>query len=565
MLPPLRLLSVLAAILATAAQNTFPWSQLHPSTKLTWVPCNSVFQCARLEVPLDYSSPHLGTATLAVIRLPANVSTTDPTYRGPVLFNPGGPGGSGVDTLIGVGPVFASILGPQFDIVSFDPRGVGFSTPTVSFFTSSAETALWDAGAMTTSLNASSDSTAIARVWGLAQIQGQLAAQRDKSGILKYLTTDNVARDMLLITQKMGFEKLKYYGVSYGTVLGATFAAMFPDKIERIILDGVLDADAWFQANLTIEASATDATLDTFFTACAAVGPSLCAFAPNANSTAQQISDRLTALTNAVRTQPVPVVTPAGYGLVDYSLLRQTIFSTLYTPYALFPTLAKALADLEAGNGAALFQILAEPQFQCSANATTGSAGNDEPTVDPAGAGIGIMCGDAVQVHDTLEELTEFYHNAARVSQFAEFLVGRSRITCSGWKVYRDDRFLGPVAAANTSFPMLFVSNTADPVTPKEGALKTLANFPGSVLLTQDSPGHTSVSTPSLCTLAFLAAYMINGTLPPPGTICPVDVTLFGPGSETNGVTTRGEEEERAVNALSRVGEILWPIFVRGI
>jgi hypothetical protein len=124
---------------------------------------------------------------------------------------------------------FQVVLGNEYDIVSFDPRGeslqfhvgpvmnlffagVSYSTPVASFFQTDAERALWNAGSLPTSLNASSDS--LPHDWARGRLMGQLAAQRDSSGILKYMTTDNVARDMLLITQKFGFEKLKYYGIS---------------------------------------------------------------------------------------------------------------------------------------------------------------------------------------------------------------------------------------------------------------------------------------------------------------------------------------------------------------
>ncbi|KAJ7250171.1 Alpha/Beta hydrolase protein [Mycena haematopus] len=541
---------LLSSALVGKATDTFLWSQITPSKNLQWVQCYSVFQCTRLEVPLDYSSAHVGTAAIAIVRLPANVS--DHRYRGPILINPGGPGGSGVDTLVSMGTSLQVLLGNQsnlYDFVGFDPRGVRYSTPIASFFATDVERALWNAASLPTSLNASSD--AIPNAWGRAHLLGALAAQRDASQILKYLTTDNVARDMLHMTQKFGFEKLKYYGVSYGSVLGATFAAMYPDKVERIIIDGVVDPEAWFSANLTIEATDTDKALQTFFDGCAAAGPDLCAFY---QPTAGAIADKLTALTASIRMQPIPALTPAGYGLVDYSLLRMTIFDCLYTPYSTFSALAQGLAALEKGDGTAFYSILAQAPFQCDCANSTVSLPIDDSTT-------AIQCGDAVEVTDSVQQVAEFYENAAKTSQFAEFLVGESRVPCSGWQVYREGRFMGPISAANTSFPLLLIANTADPITPKAAALKAQAGFPGSVLLTQDSPGHTSLSAPSLCTLGYIREYFVNGVLPPPGIICPVDATLFGPAANsTSKRVALSADEEGLLAAVGVIADAVHPI-----
>ncbi|KAJ7669087.1 TAP-like protein-domain-containing protein [Mycena rosella] len=531
--------AVLVSPLAVAqAPPTFSWDTLASTQNLTWVECYSTFQCTRLEG--HYSDPSVGTAALAVIRLPTNVSKAE--YRGPLLFNPGGPGESGVDTLVTVGQSAPLIFGNQYDFVSFDPRGVSYSTPIASFFETDAERAVWNAGEVPTSLNASSDS--IPHDWARASLLGQLAAQRDASGILKYITTDNVARDMLRITESFGFEKLQYYGLSYGSVLGATFAALFPDKVGRILID----------ANLTIEATDTDKALQTFFDGCTAAGPDLCAFyAP----TASAIEARLETLTAAVRARPVPVITSTGYGIVDYSLLRSVIYNSLYTPYALFPVLAQGLAALEAGNGTILFSMgETAPPFECDCtNATVPFH------LNVAEATVAIQCGDAVEVNDSVEELRNFFENAARTSEFAEFFVGSNRVSCAGWKVYREDRFKGPVGAANTSFPLLLVANTADPVTPKAAALKTLAGFPGSALLTQDSPGHTSMTAPSLCTSAYFREYFVNGTLPPPGTVCPVNAALFG--QPANSTSKRAEGEEEMLAALRIIADAVRPVITR--
>ncbi|KAJ7116269.1 TAP-like protein-domain-containing protein [Mycena crocata] len=550
------------AVIAQTA-DIFHWDHVKPSENLKWVDCYSIYQCARLEVPMDYANPNVGTAAIAVIKLAADVSKEE--YRGPILFNPGGPGGSGVDTLVSTGPeAFRIVLGNQFDIVSFDPRGVSYSTPTASFFTTEAERALYNAAAIPVSLNASSD--ALPEAYARSKLIGQLAAQRDSTGILKYMTSDNVARDMLRITQKFGFEKLQYYGISYGTVIGATFAALFPDKVERIIIDGVVDVESWINGMYITILEDTDKVLQTFFDGCVAAGPTQCAFY---ESTATEVADRLAALTASIRAQPVPVVTPTSYGIVDYSLLRVTIFNALYTPYSSFGPLAAALATLEAGNGTAFYSLLQQPPFECECNTTDALPFH----LNSAEAGVAIQCGDAGPVTDSLPQLQEFYENATRTSPFAEFLVGSNRLSCAGWPIHRDDRFKGPVAAKNTSFPLLIIANTADPVTPKVAAVKVQAGFPGSVLLTQDSPGHTSLAAPSLCTLGYFQQYLLNGTLPEPGTVCPVDATLFAEdttfGTLSTGTAVRREElalsteTKAALEAMKAIGNALRPVITR--
>ncbi|KAJ7278004.1 hypothetical protein C8J57DRAFT_1579788 [Mycena rebaudengoi] len=121
----MRLTSFLAALASAAALHAkatseFEWTKLTPSERLEWKPCYSGFQCSRLQVPLDYSAPHKGVATIAVAKYPSTSPKSQ--YRGPVLFNPGGPGASGVELIVETGAAFATVLGAQFDIVGFDPR-----------------------------------------------------------------------------------------------------------------------------------------------------------------------------------------------------------------------------------------------------------------------------------------------------------------------------------------------------------------------------------------------------------------------------------------------------------
>ncbi|KAK0436830.1 Alpha/Beta hydrolase protein, partial [Desarmillaria tabescens] len=276
---------------------------IEPTGDLSWTDCYTGFQCTRFQVPIDYSNEDRDKAALAVIKYSA-VSETD--YRGTVLMNPGGPGASGVAIMVSLGSLLASIIGNQYDIVSFDPRGVGNSTPRAEFFLSKEERSLWLANPDHWVAIPSADQ--IPHLWASAMVLAELAKERD-NGILNYVSTDNIARDMLRISEAAGQEKLQYWGFSYGTVLGATFATMFPDKVERIVLDGVLDMDGWYSNDWRNELVDTDKVMQSFFDGCAAAGPDACAFyAP----TAEEISNNLDSIYESLVTQPVPVVTCYG-------------------------------------------------------------------------------------------------------------------------------------------------------------------------------------------------------------------------------------------------------------
>ncbi|KAF7336666.1 AB hydrolase-1 domain-containing protein [Mycena venus] len=524
---PLKFLAAgaLVSSLEVFADSEFQWNKLHATDKLIWTPCYSGFECSLLEVPLDYSSSAAGTASIAIARYPANCTKSE--YRGPILLNPGGPGGSGIDYVIAAGASIATIIGEQYDIVGFDPRGVSYSTPTVSFFQTEVERALWMPPSKNNivypSLNQTADAVAIQ--WARAQLVGQLAVNRNQENYIQYMTTDNTARDMLRITEAFGFDKLQYWGVSYGSVLGSTFAAMFPDKVGRVVVDGVLDMNAWFTANLTLEMGDTNKDLQTFVDGCAAAGPDACAF--HASSSAE-VAAKLDALSAAIKAQPVPVITPVSYGIVDYTFLRNFIFQALYSPYDTFVGLAQSLADLARGNATTMYAATEVPPFECQCNSTTPFHENEYE------AAIAVACGDALPENDTVAQLQAFYASEATVSSFAD-MWGNWRIVCSGWKLHRENRFKG-----KPSFLHL-ACNTADPVTPLVGAKSTADAFPGSVLLTVDSPGHTSVNAHSTCSYGYLREYFQNGTLPAPGTVCRPDGVLFPPAeATTEGVTPRG-------------------------
>ncbi|KAJ7499974.1 TAP-like protein-domain-containing protein [Mycena latifolia] len=488
-------------------RDKFSWELIVPTEELVWSDCYSDKQCARLKVPLNYSDLDGASAAIAMVRIHSIVPHDAPNYRGPILVNPGGPGGSGVELVVNKGSHISTIVGPEFDVIGFDPRGISHSTPRVSFFQSRIERELWATNAddtKVTSLNASED--ALAREWARAIIEGQLAGKRD-DGSLRFINTDYTARDMLRIVQAHGLGKLQYWGFSYGSLLGATFAAMFPGHVGRLVLDGVGDTEDYFATGWINNLIDTDKVWASFVDGCVAAGPEGCAFfAP----TAEEISEKTDQLYASVRARPVPVRTTTSFGLVDYSMLRRTIFQALYSPYAVFPALARALAELTAGNGTALFRMFEQPPFECDCDPSKYRF----ETVGEAGAAV--VCNDGQRISPAYEDLVENYYQMSKMSTWAD-MWEPIRMSCLAWPEFPKNNFQGPFVA-NTSFPLLLVGNTADPAAPLWAAKKMSQGFAGSVVLTQDSAGHCSISGPSLCTQQHIRQYFRDGILPAPGT-----------------------------------------------
>ncbi|KAF5336901.1 hypothetical protein D9611_003052 [Ephemerocybe angulata] len=487
----------------TAPDLDFPWLSIPPSVNLVWHLCYGAFQCARLEVPLNYSEPRGRQAAIALIRKPALFSEGSRFYKGPVLINPGGPGGSGVDVVLRLGNAISTILGPRFDIVGFDPRGISRSTPRSNFFSSDLERELFY-----TQTPGSPGHENVAYTWARAQLLGGLAARHD-DGRLAHFNTANTATDMLMIANAHGRKKLQYWGFSYGSVLGATFAAMYPDNIERMVIDGVMDSEDYYATGWLTNLVDTEKSLDHFFESCAEAGPSRCAFhAPEPSD----IKKNLTSLYDRLRKEPLPVLTRSGtYGIVDYGVLRKYIFLSLYSPYNSFPFLAQGLKDLAAGDGGSLLSIFQPPPYKCSCNP------HERDLIAVLDGQTTLACNDGDEVSSSLDDLKDYRQKLSNVSDWADAW-WQIHASCIGWPKV-EKRFRGPFVG-NTSHPILVVGNTADPVTPLQSAKKMAEGFRGAVVLTQDSPGHCSINAPSICTQRYIRQYFQDGTLPTPGTVC---------------------------------------------
>lgn len=508
--------------------SQFDWSNVTPSKELHWVPCFTGRQCARLLVPMDHINPSGIQGAIALIRKPSPLGPDHPDYRGPILFNPGGPGGSGIRILAENGDQLAKIVGPQFDLVSFDPRGVGASIPRASFYKSNFERLLWSSG-----LGVINDAD-VSRHWAKMKVINAMTRENDDGG-LRHINTDQTARDMLSIVHAHGREKLQYWGFSYGTVLGSTFAAMFPDKVERLIIDGVCDAEDYYATLWSKNLIDTDKGIDAFVAGCHEAGPVGCHFWAPTNTA---VRHNMTNLFDSVRRQPVSVASSTGpHGVVDIDLLEGVVFSALYKPYAAFPLLAEALAALAQGDGSVVLKMAGgiDP-LQCPAESRT------EPVGDAQAA---ILCNDGAEIPSDLESTQKYVAMMKKSSPRWGPIWSGIRMNCIDWPKFPKTNFRGPFNAT-TSHPLLVIGNTADPVTPLWAAKKMSAGFTDSVVLTQDSPGHCSISAPSTCTQTHIRKYLVDGTLPDPDTICPTDTPIFA-----NQLVVPSESAQKAFSSLS--------------
>ena len=390
----------------------------------------------------------------------------------------------------------------------------------------------------------------------------------------RFVSTASTARDMLEVMEKVGLEKLKYWGFSYGTVLGTTFASMFPGRIDRMVNDGMLvlfttslkphnllkisrvtinvgnvDAAQYFAGAGTHFLQDTDKVMSAFYYFCHKAGPEFCSFHASSPSV---IETRLNKLFQSLKKNPVIVPSPLDSinelpSIISYSDVRRLIASSLYRPLVMFPPLAEALAALEAGDGSPFLNLSGRSEgdpFLCD-------EGRDKPTPelpDVEGsphATNAIFCSDQGLQNDTVDSFGVYLEKAIETSKSAGATMASMRLGCVGWAVEAKWRFAGPFTG-NTSHPILFIANTADNVTPLISAKQNAKGFPGSALLLSNSYGHTSLSTPSRCTAGYIRRYFQDGTLPEGRTVCDPDLVPF----ERWNISTKDVNDEGLTEAL---------------
>ncbi|PMB64382.1 putative hydrolase [Beauveria bassiana] len=597
----------LAAAAAAAAADEFDWNTITPSHDLEYHDCYDSFHCARLLLPLDWLDESSNeTVALALLKSDAVVGIDDATYAGPVLSNPGGPGGSGVDYLRGAVAKMRDMVDTpgkkHFEFVSFDPRGVGRTTPQVDCYPEGRlprSAAIWKARG---SGGVSGGPGSLPYMLGLETIQGNRCGECN-GDLLRYVGTTSVARDMLAVVEKIdeynakhskggrkaerghqmqrrgggssgteeaqtNLPRLQYLGFSYGTVLGNYFASMFPERIGRVLLDGVADIDDYGWLTNTVD---TDEMADLFFQGCFDAGHDVCPLHRSGDRSGADISRRFWDWVDGLDQSPFFVTkkdraaaaaaAAAAAVVLQSRDLRTLLLGAMYEPLTLFKELASLVDATMRGNTTALYDLVAPMSggsFEEACPVVGGGGGSDSGSGgggnwsasadDFPDAQSAVLCGDG---EDITGRDTAFWR-AYVAKQLAQSSVAGAywsdiRLACSSWRARAKWQFRGPFTTPAPSdnassateeeqeqepqpqpqpgrpaAPVLFLSTRLDPVTPLRAARKAAQMYPGAGLLVQDAMGHCvfSAHPPTDCTRAVVRRYFDEGVVPSGETTC---------------------------------------------
>lgn len=463
-------LAAAGALLAGACTDGGPSGVPRPEDSgLDWTRCDRDpdAECAELSVPLDHAQPDGPHIVLALARLPARGERV-----GTLVTNPGGPGASGLDFLF-TRP-FDPELAERFDLVTWDPRGVGEST-------------LVRCGdAVPDFLAQDPDPDDAAEAEALQEAAAAVAEEcgREDAELLAHLDSDDMARDLEAVRTALGEASLDYFGFSYGTLIGQRYLDLFGDRVRTMVLDGVVDPAEGLTGLLTGQVEAIDATLRRIWADCTG-DPDCPVEDPQASF--ERIGDR-------VERAPLPADQPVGPAEFATANLYATYDPSLWGP------LMEAYAEAEAGDGAGLWELASGYYDLGGWTAYAGTMCVDSPHPDGAAEWAAFV-----------EELT-------RLSAWAGPMAGNELLPCATWPV-PPTRVDGPVVAPRAP-PVLVVSTLGDAATPVDDARRVADTLTRATLVTLDDEGHTAYGRSS-CVDDAIHAYLIDRRVPEDDLACP--------------------------------------------
>ncbi|MEU9601169.1 alpha/beta hydrolase [Streptomyces sp. NPDC048109] len=460
------------------------------------LPDGTRWQCATLRTPLNWKDPSGETIDLALIR--ARTSGTPDDRIGSLLFNFGGPGGSGVATLPGLAPDYEK-LRTRYDLVGFDPRGVGASSGVRCL-----DAGLPDEDEIDQTPDDGGD-----EINALVRFNRETAAacKKNSGDVLPYVGTTQAAQDMDLLRQVLGDDELHYFGISYGTELGGVYAHLFPEHVGRAVLDGVVDPTQDAMEEALAQAGGFQLAFEHFANWCAQQGCTL-------GDDAEDIVDLTVGLEEAL--DDTPLATPGG-GELDGDALIDAISGALYRQ-DYWPALHVGLEAVTDDNGEVL-EDLAEALGQHGRGGDPDADGTDPDESNEDDAFRAITCDDSSNrytVADVKSRLPDFLEASPLFGPGLAW----SALTCDGWPV--PGAAPHPEVGAPGASPVLLVGNTGDPATPYEGAARMAERLGEKVgvELTYEGEGHGAYDSGNTCVQNAVNAYLLDGRLPDPGTVC---------------------------------------------
>jgi pimeloyl-ACP methyl ester carboxylesterase len=478
---------ILASLIFRAHPTALPKSMKdYQHQQLKWTSCYGQFQCSHLMVPIDYQELNKGRFVLKVLRFNAR---NQKKKLGSLVINPGGPGASGVNYAYNSQYIFSPEILNKYDIVGFDPRGVGLSEP-IHCLTDKETDASYSANSKPKSKKQLETLLREARTY-------VSKCETRTTNLLNY-STANSARDMDLLRSALGEKQLNYLGVSYGTYLGTLYAKYFPKNVGRMVLDGAIDPNSTSTEQNLTQAIGFDTALNAFIDDCFA--KSDCPLgAPRSKAISQIISIFDKAAKSPLTGNPDRPVTE--------SLVVLGTASALYDSTTGWPQLRDAIREAQSGAGTK-FLALADAYTQ---RATDGTYGNNETD-----ASFVIDCLDWRNVQSTAQMKSDAKTFATQAPVFGPYLA-YAGLSCQFFPVISEKR--NPITAIDTT-PIVIIGTTRDPATPYIWAEDLHKVIHNSRLISLDGDGHTGYGHGSNCVDSAVDAYLLSGKLPKKDLFC---------------------------------------------
>ncbi|MFZ1362755.1 MAG: alpha/beta hydrolase [Candidatus Nanopelagicales bacterium] len=494
--------AVVGFLLAGCGSNSEPPAQ-NPSADLNsfysqqvnWKSCGSDANqmCASIKVPLNYSDLSQGDIEIAVARTKRSGGNKTETNGGSILTNPGGPGASGLD----FHPYMVGMLGDDvlanYDVVSFDPRGVGKSASVTCLDTKQMDTFMADLGTP-------NKVTSVDQVSAAAASMGA-GCEKGSARVLPYVGTNNTARDMDVIRGVLGETKISYYGASYGSSLGQIFATLFPDKTGRFVLDGVVPM--WFdieQMGLG-QAKGFETTFERFVANCPKHRG-----CPLPNNP-QQATSKVKNLLNQLGSKNLPAKGDDSGREVTQAIAYNGVMASMYDDSYGWADLRRALAQAFAGNGTGLLQLSDE-----YAERENGKYGG----ILQSYYAISCLDQDGRADVTATEQLGKEW--AGQAPMFGDYMAWTG-LPCSNWPAPVD---LAPSRDNWSGLPaMLLINYSEDPATPYEWAEEVASSMPQSALVKVPGPNHVAAFNEIKCVDDSISQFYLDGKLPASRATCP--------------------------------------------